>query len=112
MTPTQRSEGEGCLVVYTTCSAGRDAEFNSWYDEIHIPEVLALGPFIRARRYRIPDTQFMPQKHTYLALYEFRGDAGKAIEALNAAAGKLRMSDTMGDAFVTAGVALGPAQQV
>ena len=104
-------ESEGCLVVYTTCASGRDAEFNRWYDEIHLPEVLALGPFRRARRYRIASAQFMPQTHTYLALYEFRGSAADAIAALNAASKKLQMSDTMGEAFVSTAEALGPAQQ-
>lgn len=104
-------ESEGCLVVYTTCSAGRDAEFNRWYDEVHIPEVLAVGPFRRARRYRLPSAQFMPQTHTYLALYEFRGSAADAIAALNEASKKFQMSDTMGEAFVSTAEALGPAQQ-
>lgn len=105
------AEGDGCLVVYTKCAAGRDDEFNRWYDEIHIPEVLALGPFIRARRYRIPEAQMLPQTHTYLAIYEFRGEVAKALDALNAATGKLRMSDTLVEPFMTVGDALGPAQE-
>ena len=105
------SESAGCLVVYTSCAAGRDDEFNRWYDEIHIPEVLALGPFRRARRYRLASAQFMPQTHSYLALYEFRGSAAEAVAALNAAASKFHMSDTMGEAFVSTAEALGPAQQ-
>jgi hypothetical protein len=28
------------LMVLTNSAEGQDAEFNAWYDEIHLPEVL------------------------------------------------------------------------
>ena len=38
----------------TTCRDGsREDEFNRWYDEIHIPDVLKGGPeFLTCRRYK------------------------------------------------------------
>ena len=44
----------GQMLVYTNAVEGRDEEFNRWYDEIHLPEVLALPEFTRASRMRRP----------------------------------------------------------
>jgi hypothetical protein len=62
---------EHVFVVHTTPTAGMEDEFNAWYDEVHIPDVLKLPAYAAARRYRHvplrPDAEvFRP----YLALYE------------------------------------------
>jgi hypothetical protein len=60
------------LVVHTEpVSADRVAEFNEWYDAVHIPEVLAKVPgFTGARRYLAsPSGPFHPPQ-PYLAIYE------------------------------------------
>ncbi len=103
MASTKSGGAGGCLVVYTSCAPGRDDEFNKWYDEIHAPEICALGPFTEARRYRIPDTQMLEQKHAYLAIYEYEGSAEDARKALEESAGKLRMTETFdpAEAFMT-----------
>ncbi|MCH2172685.1 DUF4286 family protein [Myxococcota bacterium] len=91
----------GRLVVSTCFKAGQEAEFNKWYDEVHIPEVLGLGVFTAAQRFRMSDSQAMDQSHQYLALYEFEGDAKEAVDALLSASGKLNMSDTLESPFMS-----------
>ena len=59
------------FVVLTNPTEGRDSEFNRWYDERHLGEVLSLGPFRAVERFRIVETS--PEQaspYRYLALYE------------------------------------------
>lgn len=76
------------FVVYTRPKAGRDAEYNKWYDETHLPDILALPGFRSARRYRyvdVPTTN--PSTHPYIALYMVETDDIVAAQAaLQAAA--------------------------
>ena len=95
MAPGENKKDGGCLVVLTRCQPGRDDEFNQWYDEVHVPELCAMGPFTGARRYRVSDQQLFDQTHQYLAIYEYTGPAEEAHRALVEAGGKLTMSDAL-----------------
>ena len=90
----------GKMLVFTNAVDGRDDEFNQWYDEVHLVEVLALPEFVGATRHKLAEAQMFPdQSHGYLAIYEYKGDAADALAALGAAAGTMNMSDTLaGDA--------------
>ena len=46
----------------------REAEFNRWYEAIHVADILETGAFHTAYRYESLDPQ--ATKTTYLALYE------------------------------------------
>ncbi|MDQ7908555.1 DUF4286 family protein [Phytohabitans sp. ZYX-F-186] len=53
-----------------------DGEFNSWYENKHIPQVRAAVPGVRSvRRYRAADFQAAPEAapHRYAAVYEIEG---------------------------------------
>lgn len=67
-------------------------EFNRWYDEVHIPECLAVKGFVSATRYA-PLKGLGP----YMVRYEIEGDPEEAVKAISAAsaAGRLNMSDTL-----------------
>ncbi|MER5756361.1 hypothetical protein [Streptomyces sp. NPDC002088] len=67
-------------------------EFNRWYDEVHLPEVVALDGFVSAVRYA-PKEKGGP----YITQYEIEGDPEQAVKNVIAAsaAGKLNMSDTL-----------------
>jgi hypothetical protein len=65
------------FVVLTNPTPGKDAEFNRWYNEQHIPDVLNAAGFVCAQRFRLAETQNGPktdQTHKYLALYEIETD--------------------------------------
>ena len=86
----------GKMLVFTNATEGRDDEFNQWYDEVHLEEVLALPEFVGATRHKLADAQMFPdQSHGYLAIYEYKGDAADAIAALGAAADSFNMSDAL-----------------
>jgi hypothetical protein len=60
--------------VETTCRDGsREEEFNRWYDEIHIPDVLKGGPeFLTCRRYKqIPSAN---GRKSYVTIIEIETD--------------------------------------
>jgi hypothetical protein len=63
------------LVVLTNAVEGREEEFNAWYDDTHIPDVLRSRGFVSAQRFRIAETN-PPQAfdHRYLALYDVETD--------------------------------------
>lgn len=68
-------------------------EFNQWYDEVHVPEVVSLDGFVGATRLSPAD----PDGGAYVVLYELEGDPHQAVENVKAAAaaGKLHMSDVL-----------------
>ncbi len=54
--------------------AGKEAEFNRWYSEVHLPEVLKIEGFQSAQRFGLTSQQLQPQSHNYLAVYAIDGD--------------------------------------
>lgn len=72
-------------------SPDRDQEYNTWYDEIHIPELVALDGFVSARRLRPVDGD-----GPYVALYEIEADDLQSVlqNMLNNAR-NLHMSDAL-----------------
>jgi hypothetical protein len=90
------------LLLAWTSPAGdeSEAEFNTWYDGTHVPQMRAAIPSISAAcRYRTADLPpaAAPQQpaHRYLAVYELDSDdVPAAIAALGAAAGGGRLDMT------------------
>ena len=73
-TPSQRSQrqtvmAQYCFVVVTDALPGREQEFNTWYDQQHLADVLRIPGFVAAQRFKLaqPDSS-LPGR--YLALYE------------------------------------------
>lgn len=61
------------LVIETNCAdAAREAEFNEWYDQTHIPDVLETPGFVRATRYE--NTERSEGEAKFLATYEIETD--------------------------------------
>ncbi|OBA81566.1 hypothetical protein A9W99_02860 [Mycobacterium sp. 1164966.3] len=83
---------KGIIHVETRPSSpDRDQEYNTWYDEVHLPELVALDGFVSARRLRPVDGD-----GPYLALYEIEGDDLQAIlDNMRANARRLHMSDAL-----------------
>lgn len=60
----------GIMVVQSRpVSAEREAEYNDWYVNTHIPEILAIPGFVSARRYKVPGPD-----PAYLAIYAIEAD--------------------------------------
>jgi hypothetical protein len=65
------------FVVMTNPTAGKEAEFNEWYNKQHIPDVLNVPGFVSGQRFRIADAQTSREAgkgYKYLAIYEIETD--------------------------------------
>lgn len=89
------------FLVFTNARDGRDDEFNAWYDEIHLPEVVAVPGFTGAERYAIrPQPGEPAPTHRYLAIYDMEtDDVSATLGGLmqRGTSGGFRMSDALGD---------------
>jgi hypothetical protein len=83
--------------VYSNPMPGKDAEFNDWYNDVHLAEVLQIDGFVSAQRFQLAETQVIDdQPYRYLAMYEIESDAiEQTVQNMMAAAGGLQMSDAM-----------------
>lgn len=92
-------------IVRTNAVRGREAEFDRWYDTVHLPEVLALPGFLSAQRYRLSAQQVLPdQQHGWLAVYEIdSSDIAGTLDRLRGAT-HLQMSDALDLASIDAAV--------
>lgn len=76
-------------VVQTNPEPGREREFNAWYTDQHLGDVLRVPGFVSAQRYVRSSTQrdaaASAYEFEYLALYEIEGDSRSALDALGAA---------------------------
>lgn len=64
------------MFVMTNCAPGTDAEFNDWYDRIHLPDVLKVPGVVAAQRYKLTAQQRRDTRPDfgYLASYEIESD--------------------------------------
>jgi hypothetical protein len=68
---------KGIMVVESEpVDPGAEAEYDRWYREVHIPELLAVPGFSGARRYRVREDlgQGENRKPRYLTVYELDAD--------------------------------------
>ncbi len=85
------------MLVYIRPLAGKEDEFNDWYNNTHLQEVVATEGFISAQRYELTAAQQMPdQDYKYLAVYELEDEnVAITIEHLLAASGTMDMGDSV-----------------
>jgi hypothetical protein len=99
--------------VQTDPVGNREDEYNEWYTERHLADVLDVPGFVAAQRYmiagRYPDSR-EPQGRRYMAIYEIQGDAQRAIDSLGAVrrSGQMHISpamnpDTRADVYTPVG---------
>ena len=70
------------MVVRVDISLDVEAEWNDWYNAVHLPEILRVPGFISGRRYRAVEGG--PK---YMALYELEGVDAFTSEAFQRAKG-------------------------
>ena len=74
------------LLVYTNCPSEREEEFNQWYDNVHVPDILGVEGVVGARRFKLsgPGPQTItrdgqPAVARYLAMYELDTDDTRSV---------------------------------
>ena len=78
------------LIALTNPVDGRDEEFNDWYTNEHLADVLKLPGVMAAQRFCLSDMQHRkePLEWKYMAVYEIEiDDLSKTLSALAAASG-------------------------
>jgi hypothetical protein len=84
------------LLVFSGPTEGAEDEYNRWYNDIHLPEVVATDGFVSAQRFKFDDGAPGVVEQRYLAIYEVdTDDVQLAKKSLEAAAGSYNMSDAI-----------------
>ena len=73
--------GKFKLVVMTGPKAGREDEYNDWYNNQHLADVVAVPGFRSAQRFKLTDAMGFEHRNGYLAIYEIESDDPKAVLA-------------------------------
>lgn len=90
-------------LVFSNPVEGREDEFNTWYDTVHLPEVLATPGMRSAQRFALRETEIthhspLPRPdHGYLLVYELEGEPDAVMARIQEAVanGTMHMSDAL-----------------
>jgi hypothetical protein len=74
-------------LMFSDPLAGRAAEYNKWYDEVHLAEILSIPGYVAAQRFRRAPVQrpyaqregYEP-RHLYLTVYEIEDGIRQAVD--------------------------------
>lgn len=61
------------LVVFSNPLAGKEEEYNEWYNQQHLADVLKVPGFVSAQRFKLAEANG-DAVWRYLAIYEFEAD--------------------------------------
>ncbi|HEX7874645.1 MAG TPA: hypothetical protein VF475_17170 [Sphingobium sp.] len=84
------------MVALTNAAEGRDDDFNDWYQNTHLAEVLSYKGMVGAQRYKVAAPLQAPASYNYLCVYDIEtDDLGALLQRFggDSAAGRLTSSD-------------------
>ena|ERR1044072_5969505 len=92
------------FAVQSNAAEGRDAEYNDWYSNHHLKDVLAIPGVVSARRLTLAEQQIHPglPAFKYFCLYEIETDnLQDFINELTTRAGteRMRISSSLGNSL-------------
>ncbi|MCB1687256.1 MAG: hypothetical protein KDI33_02165 [Halioglobus sp.] len=93
------------MVVNSYFVEGREDEYNDWYQNVHLGELVALKGIVSARRFRMARKLVEGEAAPYMAIYEIETDDIDAVlqgligEAENS---RINMSDAIDTSRTTA----------
>lgn len=69
------------FVVMSNPVEGREEEYNDWYDNQHVPDVLNVPGIVGAKRFKLSTAQRAapPYPYDYLAIYEIESDDPQSV---------------------------------
>jgi hypothetical protein len=65
------------LIAMTNAAAGRDAEYNDWYNNVHLRDALAVDGVVGAQRFQVLDGE----RWNYFTLYDLECNDPAAVLA-------------------------------
>lgn len=69
-----QEEEEHIFMALTNARAGKEKEYNKWYNEHHIPDVVRMRAYRSGRRYQLLQSAGDEAPYEYLALYRYGGN--------------------------------------
>jgi hypothetical protein len=87
------------MLVLSNALPGREDEYNEWYSNRHLADVVACPQMVSGQRFRVNSGD---ERWKYAAIYEIEGDVQAALASMNARAGTpdMPISDAMNVADV------------
>lgn len=67
------------VMVLSDPSEGQEEEFNRWYEDLHLDEVIGTTNWESAQRFVLSDQLWQKCPHQHLALYEVEADDPKDV---------------------------------
>ena len=95
------------MVVFTNAVEGRDEDFNDWYQNTHLKQIVSIKSFVKAQRFRF-QANIVPgsaDPSRYMAIYDIEtDDIGAALGAMGelAASGRMPLPDSMAQPIIGA----------
>lgn len=84
------------VLILTEPTPGKEDEFNRYYEDLHLDEVLATTQLKSAQRYKLVDQAGESCPLPYLAVYESEAEsAGDIIKDLNETRAQRQQSDAL-----------------
>ena len=71
------------IIALTNALEGQEDEFNDWYSNRHVSDLLKIPGLVSAKRYRVGPSQLKPNPiaFSYLAIYEIEEGRTDAVVA-------------------------------
>src|SRR5579862_3561067 len=90
------TSGTGIILALTNCLPGREAEFNRWYDDVHVKDLVAVPGIGAARRYRVVAAKDLPPSpYDYLTVYRTDVPLDQVFANMAATRDQRVISDTL-----------------
>jgi hypothetical protein len=95
------------MVVFTNAVEGKDKEFNDWYQNTHLKQIVSIKSFVQAQRFRF-NANIIPgaaNPSRYMAIYDIEtDDINASLGAMNdlAASGRMPLPESMAQPIIGA----------
>lgn len=84
------------LLIFLNPVDGREDEFNEWYEQTHLDDVLRTAGFTAAQRWGLEVQRGMPMPLRHLAVYQTEADSAEEVmDRLDATRDQRPRSDTI-----------------
>tara|TARA_B110000483_G_C17915157_1_gene434630 strand:+ start:158 stop:520 length:363 start_codon:yes stop_codon:yes gene_type:complete len=85
------------VMIFTRAHKGREAEFDQWYEDTHVDDVLATAPgWTSGQRFNLVHQAGLEMPSPHLALYEADGESPQTVlRTLNETRHNREISDSM-----------------
>ncbi len=95
------------MIIFTNAVEGQDQDFNDWYQNTHLKQIVSIKSFKAAQRFRLITSIAPggPEPSRYMAIYDIEtDDIGASLKAMNdvAAGGQMPLPASMGKHVVGA----------